>query len=166
MILGWRSPINPLNSGQPQLMQHGAIRLICHHHRRWVGTRSSGAAVIRSEPRWPRGPDIGHLITFTTPHLHNVNNHNKHEHIPQLNVFWILLRLRQYYSIFSLGNKEGDRSGPHPYQLIYAKCINNPASCCFVYLHVFYFILERHILSTFIRTSHRSHTFAHILKWN
>ena len=146
MILGWRSPINPLNSGQPQ------PRIWCStgQYVLFVTTITAGRGHGAAEQRWSDQSQGGHVgqtsdiwSHFTTPHLHNVNNHNKHEHIPQLNVFWILLTLCQYYSIFSLGNKEGDRSGPHAYQLIYTRCINNPAaSCCFAYMS---FISGRHI---------------------
>ena len=96
MILGWRSPINPLNSLQPQ------PRIWCNTGQYVLFVTTITAAEggdteqwssgdpIRGEVATWRGPDIsGHLITFTTPHLHNVNNHNKHQHIPQLNVFWI-----------------------------------------------------------------------------
>ena len=99
MILGWRSPINPLNSGQPQ------PRIWCStgQYVLFVTTITAGWGHGAAEQRWSDQSQGGHVgqtsaiwSHFTTPHLHNVNNHNKHEHIPQLNVFWILKTLRQY----------------------------------------------------------------------
>ena len=71
MILGWRSPINPLNSPQGSDATRGNTSYLSPPSPLpRAGTRSSGAVVIPSEGRWPRGPDIsGHLILFynTTP---------------------------------------------------------------------------------------------------